>query len=160
MVNHLENFFRLVVTGVTRLLFFFLIRESVPVLAKVWFRYAINPRPHTEQPGLQIMRNFYWETLDHPAHSTDLITSEYKVFGVMKNPSGYRFTWRRRRQPPATVTWLTEQALVFYLSGSDKLSQAVTSVSNFEGTVLKKEIACQWYLHCVLTGFTLYKSWL
>ena len=137
MVTHLENLYRLGVSGVNKL---FLIKGSVPVLTKVRYRYITKPdrtRHNRLEKLCRISTGKRWTVIHtvriwHPASLMCLLP------------------WKRTCQDnvsPATKTsnllpsrgWRNRQVHYMRLCFTN-LSQSVTSVLNVKGAVLTNSI--------------------
>jgi hypothetical protein len=49
-----------------------------------------NARPHTAARTLETLRKLKWEVMEHPAHSSDLVLSDFYLFGPLKEALGDR----------------------------------------------------------------------
>jgi histone-lysine N-methyltransferase SETMAR len=50
-----------------------------------------NARPHTAARTLETLRKLKWELMEHPAHSPDLASSDFHLFGQLQEALGGRF---------------------------------------------------------------------
>ena len=52
-----------------------------------------NARPHTAAHTLETLKQLKWEAMEHPAYSPDLVSSDFHLFGLLKNAlPGRRFS--------------------------------------------------------------------
>jgi hypothetical protein len=49
-----------------------------------------NAHPHTAACTLETLRKLKWEVMEHPAHSSDLVPSDFHLFGSLKEALGGR----------------------------------------------------------------------
>jgi histone-lysine N-methyltransferase SETMAR len=80
-----------------------------------------NARPHTAVLTRDKLKEFHWETLEHPPYSLDLSPSDYHLFGPLKEALG-----RHRFQSDDGVeefvrNWAVTRPATFYEEGVQKL---------------------------------------
>jgi histone-lysine N-methyltransferase SETMAR len=47
-----------------------------------------KPRPHTARAAQERIQELQWELLEHPPYSLDLASSDFHLFGLLKNHLG------------------------------------------------------------------------
>jgi len=74
-----------------------------------------NTRPHIAARTLETLKQLKWEAMEHPAYSPDLATSDFQLFGPLKNAvRGRRFSCDNGMKA-AVHQWLRTQPKHFLL---------------------------------------------
>jgi hypothetical protein len=73
-----------------------------------------NARPHTAAHTLETLKQLKWEAMEHPAYSSDLVPSDFHLFGPLKEAlKGRRFSGDDGKA--AVHRWLHAQPKTFFL---------------------------------------------
>ena len=81
-----------------------------------------NARPHTAHFTINTIRQLNWEVLEHPAYRPDLASSDFYLFGPLKNAvRGGRFA-ADDEVKEAVHYWLRSQPHTFFSKGIKKLT--------------------------------------
>jgi histone-lysine N-methyltransferase SETMAR len=97
-----------------------------------------NARPHTASQTVETINHLGFEVLEHPAYSPDLASSDYRLFGPLKNAlRGRRFSTDKEVREAARK-WLRDQPKAFFLEGIHKLVDRCTQCIEKEGDYVEK----------------------
>jgi hypothetical protein len=80
-----------------------------------------NDHPHTLTHTLRTLRKFKWEIMEHPAHSSNLMASDFQLLGLLKEALGRRRFQCDEGIKNAVHQWLHAQTKIFYYGGIKKL---------------------------------------
>jgi hypothetical protein len=80
-----------------------------------------NVHPNTVAHTLETLRKLKWEVMEHPAHSPDLVPSNFHLSGLLKALGGRRFRCDKDVKN-AAHQWLCAQPKTFYYDGIKKLT--------------------------------------
>jgi histone-lysine N-methyltransferase SETMAR len=85
-----------------------------------------NDRPHTAAHTAETLRKLKFDVMAHPSYSLDLASSDYHLFGPLKEAlRGRRFT-SDEVEKEAVHAWLASQPKTFFSEGIRKLVQRWT----------------------------------
>jgi hypothetical protein len=80
-----------------------------------------NAHPHTAACTLETLRKLKWEVMEHPAHSPDLVPSDFHLSGLLKETLGGRRFRCDEDVKNAVHQWLCAQPKTFYYDGIKQL---------------------------------------
>jgi hypothetical protein len=81
-----------------------------------------NVRPNTVAHTLETFRKLKWEVMEHPAHSPDLVPSNFHLSGLLKEALGGRRFRCDKDVKNAAHQWICVQPKTFYYDGIKKLT--------------------------------------
>ena len=94
------------------------IRRVRPALkmSKVLLQHD-NARPHTSFKTREVISSFGWTTISHPPYSPDLTTSDFHLFGPLKESLRGRHFSSDKEVKTTVRKWLKMQPVEFYNEG-------------------------------------------
>jgi histone-lysine N-methyltransferase SETMAR len=97
-----------------------------------------NARLHTATATVQTVQRLGSELLPHPPYSPDLVSSDFYIFGPLKETvRGHRFGSHGGVQQ-AVQTWLREQPESFFFEGKKKLVERYQKCIIVQGVYVEK----------------------
>ena len=97
-----------------------------------------NARPHSANQTTATLSSFKWEVLQHPTYSPDLASSDFHLFGPLKQHlSGERFPDDDAVER-AVCAWFRQQPQEFYAVGFQGLVKRLDKCLNWYGDYFEK----------------------
>jgi histone-lysine N-methyltransferase SETMAR len=93
-------------------------RKRPDQLARGVLLHYDNARPYTARATQERIQELQWELLEHPPHSPDLATTDFHLFGPLKNHlDSNRFADQEVKTE--VRKWLKQQSKDFHVEGFD-----------------------------------------
>ena len=87
-----------------------------------------NARPHTARSTVATIQDLSFECLPHPPYSSDLASSDFRVFGPLKQAMGGKSFRSDEEFQQAVHEWLRSQPKEFFIKASMHFRNAGTLV--------------------------------
>jgi histone-lysine N-methyltransferase SETMAR len=113
-------------------------RKRPGLLSKGVLLLHDNARPHSAKATQELLQQFQWTILQHPAYSPDLAPSDYHLFPALKQ---YLSSQRFESDDDVTTAvkqWLCRQGTDFYHEGIEKLVVRYDKCLNLFGDYVEK----------------------
>ena len=99
-----------------------------------------NAPPHSAAQTQDLITSFRWEQTDHPPYSSNLASSDLRLFLHLKKFLGGKRFDDDDDLKDAVQKWLTSQAAAFYEEGVQKLVPAMLSASIMAANMWKNNL--------------------
>ena len=76
-----------------------------------------NARPHTSLKTRDVISSFCWTTISNPSYSPDLASSDFQLFGTLKESLRRQHLSSDKEMKTAVRKWLKTQPVEFYDEG-------------------------------------------
>jgi histone-lysine N-methyltransferase SETMAR len=90
-------------------------------LAREVLLHHDNARPHAARAIQEGIQELQWELLEHPPYGPDLATSDFHLFGLLKNHLGGKRFADDEEVETGVRKWLRRRSKDFYDAGFEAL---------------------------------------
>ncbi|GBN02036.1 Mariner Mos1 transposase [Araneus ventricosus] len=97
-----------------------------------------NVRPHIAHLTQDTIANFGWSVLQHPPYSPDLATSDFHLFGPLKQHLGGKHFADDDDVQHEVLLWMRQQPKEFYAAGIGALIKRWDKCINIDGDYVEK----------------------
>ena len=102
------------------------------------FQWYFNAPPHTNIKTKETITSFGCTTLRQPLYSPYFVTSDYHLFGIMKESLRGKYYASDEEMKTVLMKWLKEQSVEFYEAGIHALIRRRNIAIERNGDYVKK----------------------